>query len=207
MKIKRLPSPNFNDRTADHVSMLILHYTDTPTFQKALDIMCDPKRAVSAHYAIDEDGSIIQLVDEKNRAWHAGKSYWRSKTDINSHSIGIEIQNPGHGHGYRHFPAIQMESVLNLCHDILTRHPNIPPENMLAHSDIAPGRKIDPGELFDWHFLYKNGIGQWPYDIINITDPTELDHALIDYGYDPNVSIDTRRYAFDLHFRPSLINT
>src|SRR5690606_12608308 len=107
-----------------------------------------------------EDGHICQLVDEERRAWHAGKSFWRGETDINSRSIGIEIANPGHEFGYRPFPDVQIEAVIRLCHGILSRHP-IPPRNVLAHSDIAPDRKEDPGELFPWSQLAAEGIGLW----------------------------------------------
>lgn len=201
---KYTASPNYNDRKADQVDMLILHYTDTIDLNESLGILTDPDREVSAHYLVDMNGDIIQMVDEGHRAWHAGQSYWRGITDVNSHSIGIEIQNPGHSHGYQSFPEEQMDAVLVLCQDILGRH-KIPKHNILAHSDIAPARKQDPGELFDWAFLAQNDIGVWPQPVAN-SDSEHRDHEqtidqlLIDYGYDPNVTADQRLTAFKRHF-------
>ena len=161
MLLKYRKSPNFNNRPDQgDIDMLVLHYTGMKTAEAALERMCDPKFEVSAHYMIDEDGAVYQLVAEEYRAWHAGRSYWRGKEALNDNSIGIEIVNPGHEHGYRDFPDIQMNSVLELSKQIINRH-NIPAYNVVAHSDIAPDRKEDPGELFDWKLLYDNGIGLW----------------------------------------------
>lgn len=153
------PSNNFDERTTP-IEMLVLHYTGMRTFQDALDRLRDPEAKVSAHYVIDETGEIYQLVDEEKRAWHAGVSTWRKKTDINSRSIGIEIVNPGHEFGYSPFPDKQIDAVADLCQAVMARH-DIRPENIVGHSDIAPMRKKDPGELFPWKTLAKNGIGLW----------------------------------------------
>lgn len=211
MDIIDSPSPNVNDRRLPEgqnaPDMLILHYTDTKSAFEALSILQNPENEVSAHYLIDEDGTIYQLVDEDKRAWHAGKSYWDGKTDINSHSIGIEIQNPGHSNGYRAFPSEQMEAVVHLCKEIMARH-DIPAANVLAHSDIAPGRKRDPGELFDWEFLAQKNIGIWP-DITE-EDKTRAGDALQEkdglpklfakFGYNPDLPLDTLQDAFTQHF-------
>jgi N-acetylmuramoyl-L-alanine amidase len=156
-----LPSPNINERSGNKpVSILILHYTGMETAEKACDWLCREESQVSCHYLVDEKGRIIQMVDETMRAWHAGVSSWHGEEDINSFSIGIEIQNPGHGLGYLEFPAVQMDAVAALAKDIVSRHA-IAPRNVLAHSDVAPGRKIDPGEKFDWRFLHTKGIGHF----------------------------------------------
>ena len=148
MDILQTPSPNFNSRDGQAVDMLVLHYTGMKSGTSALDRMCEAAAEVSAHYMVEEDGRIFQMVDENMRAWHAGRSYWRGHSNINQRSIGIEIANPGHRFGYRPFPEAQMQSVTLLCQDILTRHA-IPARNVVGHSDIAPTRKKDPGELFD----------------------------------------------------------
>ena len=153
------PSPNFDERGGAPVDMLVLHYTGMPTAQSALEKLSDPTpgNRVSAHYLVDEAGAIYQLVAEEKRAWHAGKSYWRGHEDINARSIGIEIANPGDAP----FAAAQMNTVVALCKDILSRHP-IPARNVVGHSDIAPSRKADPGEHFDWQGLAAEGIGLMP---------------------------------------------
>ena len=154
-------SPNFGERQGGKpVTILLLHYTGMSDARKACDWLCNEASEVSCHYLIDEQGQLIQMVDEDHRAWHAGVSSWGEEQDINSASIGIEIQNPGHTLGYSDFPASQMEMVASLCQDIATRH-KIPARNILAHSDVAPGRKIDPGEKFDWKFLNEKGVGHW----------------------------------------------
>lgn len=153
MKIVDLPSPNFNDRASGKTPyLIILHYTGMPDTQSALDRLCDSKSEVSAHYTIDEDGTIYHMVDESKRAWHAGKSVWQGETDINSVSIGIEIINGGHEENFPPFQPIQIESCAALIRDIRTRH-TIPAENILGHSDVAPGRKQDPGPRFPWEHL------------------------------------------------------
>lgn len=196
-------SPNFGDRRGTKVpDMLVLHYTDAPDCETALGWLCDPDREVSAHYLIDEDGTVFRLVDEEKRAWHAGASYWRGETDINSRSIGIEIQNPGHGNGYRPFPDRQMDVVIEVCRDIVVRR-LIPAWNIVAHSDIAPGRKIDPGELFDWKRLAAEGIGFFPSGEAGSAD-VDIKETLAQIGYD--VRSDEAIAAFQRRYRPSLID-
>ncbi|MCF8496653.1 MAG: N-acetylmuramoyl-L-alanine amidase, partial [Alphaproteobacteria bacterium] len=147
---KRYRSPNFNDRAAGaRPSLLILHYTGMPGAKEALDRLCDPASQVSAHYLIEENGRLHALVDPRRRAWHAGRSYWKGERDINSHSLGIEIVNPGHEFGYRPFPPAQINALVKLSKTLMKRH-GIAPGGVLAHSDVAPARKQDPGELFPW---------------------------------------------------------
>ena len=153
-------SPNHGARRGGPVDILLLHYTGMPSTAAALNRLCDPAAAVSAHYLVGEDGAIWRLVQEDRRAWHAGEAFWAGETDINSRSIGIEIANPGHGPDYRPFPKAQMAAVERLAAGILARHP-IQPHRVLAHSDVAPGRKQDPGELLDWRRLAAAGIGLW----------------------------------------------
>ena len=155
------PSPNHGERRAGlRPDMIVLHYTGMPDATGALDLLCTPGSAVSAHYLVFEDGYIVQMVEESRRAWHAGTSFWAGETDINSCSIGIEIANSGHGYGYPDFPKRQIAAVTALCRSILTRH-TVPPERVLAHSDIAPARKQDPGEKFPWRTLSDSGVGHW----------------------------------------------
>ena len=162
MRIRDLPSPNQDDRpSGTPIDTLILHYTGMPSGAAAIDRLRDPVARVSSHYVVVEDGAIFRLVAEERRAWHAGISSWRGHTLLNGRSIGIEIVNPGHEFGYRPFPALQMAAVCDLCLAILARHP-IPARNVVAHSDVAPDRKEDPGELFDWEGLAANGVGVWP---------------------------------------------
>lgn len=159
LSIEQRPSPNHGPRAAGvPVDVLLLHYTGMPSADSAVAWLCDPRSQVSSHYFVFEDGRIAQLVPEDRRAWHAGVSHWAGATDLNSASIGIEIANPGHRFGYRAFPPEQVAAVIALSRDILSRWP-IPPERVLAHSDIAPSRKEDPGELFPWMDLHRAGIG------------------------------------------------
>jgi N-acetylmuramoyl-L-alanine amidase len=156
------PSPNFDSRAKDKpIDILVMHYTGMQSGAAAIQRLTDEASRVSSHYTVDEDGTIYSHVPEDCRAWHAGKSYWAGATDINARSIGIEIVNPGHEFGYRSFPDAQIAAVIELSLDIFSRHA-IPPERVLAHSDIAPARKQDPGELFPWEMLAKAGIGVWP---------------------------------------------
>ncbi|MEX2202220.1 MAG: N-acetylmuramoyl-L-alanine amidase, partial [Dongiaceae bacterium] len=155
-----LPSPNHDARRGP-VDILLLHYTGMVAAEAALKRLCDPVARVSAHYLIDEDGTLWQLVGEDRRAWHAGVSFWAGESDINARSIGIELQNPGHEFGYRAFPEPQMKTLIELAQGILQRHP-IPASRVIGHSDVAPTRKEDPGELFDWQRLAAAGIGLWP---------------------------------------------
>jgi N-acetylmuramoyl-L-alanine amidase len=162
LRIRDLPSPNQDDRPADApIDMLILHYTGMRSAREAIDRLRDPAARVSSHYVVDEDGAILRLVPEERRAFHAGLSYWRGHRELNGRSIGIEIVNPGHQWGYRDFPVLQLAALCDLCLTILTRHP-IPQRNVVAHSDVAPDRKQDPGEKFDWQGLAANGVGLWP---------------------------------------------
>ncbi len=192
-------SPNFQARPDGAViDMLVIHYTGMQSAQAALERLCDPAAEVSAHYLIDEAGEVFPLVDEGNRAWHAGVSNWRGKSDVNSRSIGIELVNPGHEFGYRPFPAAQMAALADLAQGILKRWP-IPARNVIGHSDVAPRRKQDPGELFDWYWLAERGIGLWPRP--GQKRVGEVTALLADYGYDvadPKAAL----VAFQRHFRP-----
>lgn len=193
------PSPNFEDRAGGvSPTMIILHYTGMQTGQAALERLCDEASKVSAHYLVEEDGSIFQMVEESKRAWHAGKSYWAGETDINSHSIGIEIVNPGHEFGYRTFPEAQIEAVIKLCQDIQSRHAI---RHVLAHSDIAPDRKEDPGELFPWKHLSEHGIGFWPGEVEGKID---VSNALREIGYNPALDENTLITAFQRHYVPEV---
>ncbi|PWE17727.1 N-acetylmuramoyl-L-alanine amidase [Marinicauda salina] len=153
-------SPNFNDR-AGPVSMLVLHYTGMETGDAAIERLCDPAAKVSAHYVVEEDGSVLRLVAEDKRAWHAGVARWRGIEDVNSASIGIEIVNGGHDFGLPDFPDAQIEAVIALSREILGRH-EIAARDVVGHSDVAPERKLDPGERFPWARLAAAGVGLWP---------------------------------------------
>jgi len=160
--IRDLPSPNQDDRPpGTPVDTLILHYTDMESGEAAVARLRDPAARVSAHYVVEEDGAILRLVPEERRAFHAGLSHWRGHELLNGRSIGVEVVNPGHSCGYRAFPALQMAALADLLLGVLARHP-IPARNVVAHSDVAPDRKRDPGELFDWRGLASLGIGLWP---------------------------------------------
>lgn len=159
LSIAEAPSPNFDQRRAPP-DMILLHYTGMETAEAAVTRLRDPEAKVSAHYVVDEDGSILRLVDEARRAWHAGRSWWRGETDINAVSIGIEIVNPGHEFGYRLFPDAQIEAVIALIDDIRTRW-SVEDARILGHSDVAPTRKQDPGELFPWKRLAEHRQGLW----------------------------------------------
>ena len=165
MQVEQVPSPNFNDRK-HKVDMLVLHYTGMESGEAALTRMCDPAAEVSAHYMVWEDGRITQLVAEDKRAWHAGVSLWQGHTDLNSRSVGIEIVNGGHDVPLTDgtlppYPDVQIDALTALCKGILSRHA-IPASRVVAHSDIAPARKTDPGEHFPWARLAAEGIGLWP---------------------------------------------
>jgi N-acetylmuramoyl-L-alanine amidase len=162
LEIAERPSPNHGRRDEPmRIDMLVLHYTGMRTAAAALDRLCDAAARVSAHYLVDEDGAIWRLVSETRRAFHAGRSCWAGEHDLNRVSIGIEIVNPGHQWGYRPFPEQQMAAVEALCLDLVSRF-SIAPHRVVGHSDIAPDRKSDPGELFDWPRLARFGIGVWP---------------------------------------------
>lgn len=179
------PSSNYNARPDEPVSVLVLHYTGMKSAAEALSRMCDEKAQVSAHYMVDEDGVVVQMVAEEHRAWHAGVSAWRGRSNINDVSIGVEIVNPGHEFGYCAFPQKQMEAVATLCQGIVARHPAIQPRNVVAHSDIAPSRKQDPGELFDWAWLAKQGVGLFVEadDMEASWDAVKVQTQLAKYGY------------------------
>ena len=153
-------SPNQDERGAP-IDMLVLHYTGMQSAEAALDRLCDPAAKVSSHYDITEDGAVHALVPEEKRAWHAGLSFWAGIRNVNASSIGIELVNPGHEFGYRAFPAVQIAALKDLAGGILSRH-SIPASRVLGHSDVAPARKEDPGELFPWEALAASGIGLWP---------------------------------------------
>lgn len=195
-------SPNFDARPKDGaIDMLVLHYTGMETAAAALHRLCDPDAKVSAHYLVDEDGSVRRMVPEHLRAWHAGRSSWRGSTDINGRSIGIELVNPGHEFGYRAFPEAQMAAVVELAGAIVLRHA-IPARNVVAHSDVAPTRKMDPGELFDWARLAAAGIGLWPAEAETcIMDSGSVGEMLSKAGYDTADARAALR-AFQRHFRP-----
>jgi N-acetylmuramoyl-L-alanine amidase len=156
------PSPNHGERRLGRVDALVLHYTGMPTGAAALAWLCHPESQVSCHYLVGEADEIIQIVPEHRRAWHAGQSFWAGESDLNSLSIGIEIVHPGHdaAGGMTPFPDQQIAAVIALCQDIIRRH-GIVPWRVLAHSDIAPARKRDPGEAFPWARLAQAGIGHW----------------------------------------------
>jgi len=201
------PSPNFGERRGEAaVDMLVLHYTDTQSAEDALDILTDPASQVSAHYLIDEDGTVYRLVAEDQRAWHAGLSFWRGERDVNSRSIGIELQNPGERFGYRAFPEAQMNALTALVTGIVSRWP-IESRNILGHSDVACDRKHDPGHLFDWQGLARAGIGLWPEPAALESDaaqPENLPETLVKIGYDPNC--ERAIEAFQRRYRPARID-
>jgi N-acetylmuramoyl-L-alanine amidase len=218
------PSPNHGERKdGRRPDMIVLHYTGMRHADSALELLKAPGSDVSTHYFVFEDGRIIQLVQENRRAWHAGKSFWAGETDINSCSIGIEIVNPGHDHGYPPFPKRQIAAVTTLCRSILTRH-TISPTRVLAHSDIAPARKQDPGEKFPWRTLFDSGVGHWvkPAPILDFGQtlrPGDRSNAVAtmqkllgEYGYGLGVNSEydtaTRDVvaAFQRHFRPERID-
>jgi N-acetylmuramoyl-L-alanine amidase len=159
MKTIAAPSPNFDARVGPP-DMIVLHYTGMQSGIAALERLRDPAAKVSSHYLVEEDGRIFALVAEERRAWHAGKSFWRGETDINARSVGIEIVNPGHEFGYRPFPDAQITAVIDLLADIRLRW-SVEDARILGHSDVAPGRKEDPGELFPWRRLAQAGHGLW----------------------------------------------
>ena len=204
------------------IDILLLHYTGMVSEETTLQRLCAAGSGVSCHYFVGEDGSIVQMVAENERAWHAGVSVWRGETDINSRSIGIEIANPGHEYGYPSIPEAQMAAVVELCRDVVGRN-TIPARNVLAHSDVAPTRKSDPGEKFDWKRLYEAGIGHWVEPEPSIGGPglqagdkgevvAELQARFAEYGYGLKVNGDYDNLtvavvtAFQRHFRPARVD-
>jgi N-acetylmuramoyl-L-alanine amidase len=219
-----MPSPNHGERSdGRRPDMIVLHYTGMQNAESALELLRARGSDVSAHYFVFEDGRIVQLVPESRRAWHAGKSEWAGETDINSCSIGIEIANPGHDHGYPDFPARQIAAVTTLCRSIQTRN-TIPTVRVLAHSDVAPARKQDPGEKFPWRMLFESGVGHWvkPAPIMNFGQALApgtrgdavagLQKTLREYGYgvEINGEYDSATFevvtAFQRHFRPERVD-
>ena len=219
-----VPSPNVDQRAGGPPDMILLHYTGMQDGLAALDRLCAPESKVSSHYVVFEDGKIVQCVPENLRAWHAGVSYWAGETDINSRSIGIEIVNPGHEFGYPKFPLRQIAAVISLCRSIITRRPEVPVERVLAHSDVAPARKQDPGEKFPWDLLNESHVGHWvrpaPLSLegtaLKFGESSEpvrrMQRSLRSYGYD---IADTGTYddqtrtvvtAFQRHFRQEKVD-
>lgn len=218
MRVVERPSPN-HDARPGAVDMLVLHYTGMPTAEEALARLCDPEAKVSAHYTIDEAGTVWRHVPEERRAWHAGVSFWAGEKNVNGRSIGIELVNPGHEFGYVPFAEPQIAALIALSQDILKRHA-IPARHVLGHSDVAPARKTDPGELFPWQRLAESGIGIWPSLSPPPCGEVEAPEALrvggdaaallsrFGYGVPPQVdtSLETVIAAFQRHFRPSRID-
>jgi N-acetylmuramoyl-L-alanine amidase len=218
------PSPNHSERAGSGTpDMIVLHYTGMRDDQDAISHLCNPASEVSAHYVVLPDGYIVQLVAEARRAWHAGSSSWAGESDINSRSIGIEIANPGHDYGYPAFPKRQVAAVTALCRSILTRH-RIAADRVLAHSDVAPSRKRDPGEKFPWKLLADSGIGLWvkpapsdpakPIFTLGDSDPAiqQTQTLLASYGYEITATgaLDRSTHevvaAFQRHFRPQRVD-
>ncbi|MFC3580585.1 N-acetylmuramoyl-L-alanine amidase [Sphingomonas hylomeconis] len=200
------PSPNFDERLLP-VSLIVLHYTGMQDADAAIRRLTDPAAQVSAHYLIAEDGTVLKMVDEAHRAWHAGRSHWRGITDVNSASIGIEIVNPGHEFGYRPFPDQQIEALLPLVAGIKERYA-IGRGDVVGHSDIAPQRKQDPGELFPWSRLARLRLAL-PRPTRNLMDPGWTEGgfllALERFGYDVSDKL-AAVVAFQRRFRPELID-
>lgn len=218
LEINERLSPNWDERPNPKIDTVVLHYTGMRSGQEALTRMCDPAAKVSAHYMIEEDGSLFRLVPEEKRAWHAGVSAWQGQENLNHNSIGIELVNPGHEFGYRSFPKSQIDTLLKLLEGIEQRH-NVPQARYIGHSDIAPDRKIDPGELFPWYLLSGHGFGVW--SDVDGTDITavlkkgdsgpkvlSLNKQLGMVGYDwPNnliydANLERVILAFQAHWRP-----
>lgn len=200
------PSPNFDERPAP-ISMVVLHYTGMPDAESAIARLRDPEAKVSCHYLVDEDGRILRMVPEEKRAWHAGRSSWRGVAGVNDVSVGIELVNPGHEFGYRPFTKAQMDSLIPLVAEIVDRY-DIVPSNVVGHSDIAPDRKEDPGELFDWAKLAKLALAL-PRPTKNLQDPLWTDGgfllALERFGYDVS-NKKAAVTAFQRRFRPEHID-
>lgn len=200
-------SPNCNDRALP-VTMAVLHYTEMKPVETALERLTTVEGGVSAHYLITEEGEVIQLVPEEKRAWHAGKSFWRGIKDVNSASVGIELDHPGHANGYREFTKAQIDALIPLLARIV-KHYDIPRANVVAHSDVAPARKIDPGELFPWDRLADYGLCLPKPDGLELGDPFQNDGAFMlaleRYGYDITDGAKAVE-AFQRRWRPELID-
>lgn len=215
-------SPNFDERQGGAPDMILLHYTGMESAEGALARLCDAATKVSSHYFVHQDGRVLQLVPESRRAWHAGDALWDGESDINSRSIGIEIVNPGHDLGYADFPRAQVATVIALCRDIMKRS-NIRADRVLAHSDVAPLRKQDPGEKFPWDLLHKKGVGHLVAQAPLAEGPalktgdrgeavTMLQTMLARYGYELpltgefDAATEAVVTAFQRHFRRSQVN-
>lgn len=221
LNIIETPSPNHGERKTVSgvvgVSMVVLHYTGMKSAAEALARLTDPAAQVSAHYLVDDEGLIYRMVPEDRRAWHAGVSYWQGVRDINSVSVGIEITNPGHDYDYRAFTQKQIDAVIALTRDIQARH-QIGAASVIGHSDIAPGRKIDPGELFPWQDLAREGLGVWPTlsGTKHLISSDEAMKLLSGLGYatplSPELGADLLETptdciaAFQRHYRPRKID-
>lgn len=202
------PSPNHDSRNGRAIDMIVMHYTGMKTAQEAIERLCDPAARVSAHYVLDENGSLYQLVAEGLRAWHAGVSHWAGETGLNACSIGIEIVNPGHEFGYRDFPDAQIARLTELALLIMARH-SIPAQRIVGHSDIAPARKTDPGEKFPWARLARAGIGLWPDGKVHpVAGDAALALSRIGYGVPPHVDVPLEAVitAFQRRFRPARLD-
>lgn len=200
------PSPNWDERALP-ITMIVLHYTGMADSESAIARLRDPEAKVSAHYVVAEDGTVLRLVPDEKRAWHAGQSHWREIEDVNSASIGIEIVNPGHDLGYRPFPDEQVDAVIRLVHDLKDRY-EITRGNIVGHSDIAPARKRDPGELFPWGKLARLRLAL-PRPTKNLMDPMWSESgfllALERFGYDVRDKM-AAIMAFQRRFRPELVD-
>ncbi len=205
MRLVERPSPN-HDARGCAVDMLVLHYTGMKTAEEAIERLCDPAAKVSAHYTIDRDGTVYAHVPEAARAWHAGVAYWAGGRDVNARSIGIELVNPGHEFGYVPFAEDQISALIALAVSIRSRHP-IADSRIVGHSDVAPSRKADPGELFPWKRLAEAGIGLWPEGQASLDLPLETALAEIGYGVAPAVDwpLTATIAAFQRRFRPASI--
>ena len=203
--MKRLSSPNYNDRNSKiPVEYIVLHYTGMKDEKSALDRLLNPTMNVSAHYVIGEDGNVWHLVDENERAWHAGDSTWRGIKDMNSASVGIELVNPGHQYGYRPYTDAQILALKPLMREIIARHVLSSATSLLAHSDISPSRKEDPGELFPWESLALDGLGLWPIPSPQEFGPikkNEVAETLYAIGYDTSDG-EAALMAFQRHYCP-----
>ena len=199
------PSTNWDDRPSGaDIKVLVFHYTGMKNCEEALNRLTDPHAKVSSHYLISENGEIFCLVPEDKRAWHAGISCWRGQINVNDYSVGIELENPGHQFGYRNFPSSQIGALIELSQEVISRH-SISARNVVGHSDIAPCRKLDPGELFDWKLMARRGIGLWPTATGETVLPDNIEVLLSFLGYEVSDIRATIR-AFQRHYLPSEIS-
>jgi N-acetylmuramoyl-L-alanine amidase len=208
MLITDRPSPNHDERRAP-VDMLVIHYTGMPgPAEDAVARLRDPAAKVSAHYLIDRAGAVTRMVPEERRAWHAGVAWWRGHDDVNSRSVGIELANPGHDHGYTDFADAQIAALIELARGIVARHA-IPPRNVVGHADIAPGRKVDPGERFPWRRLADRGLGVWPSAALppaRLAEQADLADTLAAIGYPvAQAGLGPCLDAFQRRYRPAAV--